>query len=280
MKVTVVGTGNVGAALLFHLTSNRLIDKIGVMSRKRETATAAILDVASAHPEGAAKMAYETADEISQSDVIVITAGVTQKGKTAEETYGPNLAIARAVVEGTPLKDSAIVVCIATPVDYLTVDVQRMSRLPRRQVIGFGGDLDSNRLKYILRARNCPHEEALAVGEHGPNAVAVYPGEHDYAAVTEELHQFWLGIARHVDIVRNLATADLLARLVHSIITDAKAVHNVCAHHPDHGMYLTWPHVLGRQGAERAVDISLLPNAATAVEKVISTRQKRLLANP
>jgi malate/lactate dehydrogenase len=153
-----------------------------------------------------------------------------------------------------------------------------MSRLPQRQVIGFGGDLDSNRLKYILRARNCPHEEAIAVGEHGPNAVAVYPGERDYAAVTEELHQFWLGIATHVDIVRNLATADLLARLVHSIITDAKEVHIVCAYHPDHGIYLTWPHVLGRQGAEQAVDIPLPPNAARAVEELINTRKKRLLA--
>jgi len=277
MKVTVVGTGNVGAALLFPLAYNDAIDRVTVISRKRETAYAAIMDVASALPQGAAKMAYGTIAEVSESDVIVITSGVTQKGKTSEQTYGPNLRIAESVIQGAALKDSAVVICVATPVDSLTVDVQQISHLPAQQVIGFGGDLDSNRLQYILRTRNLPHEDAAAIGEHGPNAIPVYKGEQHYDEVTQELHQFWLRIAKQVDVVRNLATADLLGKLVDSIVTDAKTVHNVCSYHPEHEVYLTWPCVIGQRGSEQTIPLMLSPRASTALGELVG-RRRRLAA--
>lgn len=276
MKVTVVGTGNVGAALLFSLANNQAIDQIAVSSRKPETATAAILDVASAFPKAAAKMRFETPEMISDSDIIVITAGVTQKGKTAGETHGPNLKIAEDVVRATSLKQSAVLICVATPVDDLTVEVQRIAGLPTKQVIGFGGDLDSNRLQYILQARGIPNESAVAIGEHGPNAVPVYQGEASYDEVTNELHQFWLKIAKHVDIVRNLATAELIARLVDSIATDAKRTHNVCAYQADYGVHLTWPFVIGRGGAEQASKVELSQNSARALDALADARKQRL----
>lgn len=272
MKVTVVGTGNVGAALLLSLAYNDAIDRIGVVSRKEETATAAILDVASALPRGAAKITHETVDRVTESDVIVITSGVTQKGKTAKETYQPNLEIARSVITAAPLKKSAVVICLATPVDQLTVDVQKMARLPVQQVIGFGGDLDSNRLQYILRSRGYSDDDAVALGEHGPKAIPVYQGEQEYEVVTQELHRFWLKIAEHVDIVRNLATADRLARLVDSVVTDAKRPHNVCSYQSEFGTYLTWPSVIGKGGAEASVPISLPKQASRALDSLIRER--------
>lgn len=276
MKIAVVGTGNVGAALLFPLAYNEVVGQVAVISRKAETAMAAIMDVASAFPKGAAKMAYEPVENISEADVIVITAGVTQKGKRSEETYEPNFRIAESVIGAGTLKKSAVVICLATPVDYLTVDVQRKSGLPANQVIGFGGDLDSNRLRYILHRRNRPNEDAHAIGEHGPNAVPVYQGEEDYQEVTRELEEFWSKIARHVDIVRNLATADLLARLVDSIVRDGKIVHNICAYHGQHGLYLTWPFVVGRLGAEQPVDMVLPERAAKAFADLVAARKHRL----
>src|ERR1700722_19043569 len=119
MKVTVVGTGNVGAALLFPLAFNQAIDRVGVVSRKKESADAAILDVASACADAASKLAYETAEQIADSDVVVITSGVSQKGKSAEETYAPNLQISESIVKSARLKASTVVICLATPVDYI-----------------------------------------------------------------------------------------------------------------------------------------------------------------
>ena len=115
MKVSVVGTGNVGAALLFPLAYNQAIDRVGVVSRRRETAEAAILDVASASPQAAAKLVYESGDQVSDSDVVVITSGVSQKGKSADETYGPNLQIAKGILQAAPLKASAVVICHLAP---------------------------------------------------------------------------------------------------------------------------------------------------------------------
>jgi malate/lactate dehydrogenase len=276
MKVTVVGTGNVGAALLFPLASNDAIDRVGVVSRRRETADAAILDVASASHKAATKLAYETTDQLHDSDVVVITSGVTPKGKTADEIYGQNLQIAQSILQAAKLKASAVVICLATPVDYITVDIQRILRLPAQQVIGFGGDLDSNRLRYILNARNMPSQDAVAIGEHGPNAIAVYAGEQDYDEVTAELRQFWKRIVQHAEVVRNLATADLLGKLVDSVVTDSKRVHNVCAFDPQHKIYLTSPWAIGRGGAEKVVSLRLPERALQAVTELVEIRRQRL----
>jgi malate/lactate dehydrogenase len=276
MKVMVVGTGNVGAALLFPLAYDSAIDHVGVVSRRVETANAAIMDVASAFPEGAIKMTPETADAVSDADIVVITSGITPKGKTVDEIHAPNLKIAESVLSAGPLKKSAIVICIATPVDYVTVDVQRRFGLPANQVIGFGGDLDTNRLRYILQKRNLLYKDAFAVGEHGPNAVPVYQGEEDYAGVLKELRTFWTKLVSNVDVVRNLATADLLGDLVHSVATDARRVHVVCAHDAMQGLPLTWPFVIGRLGAEQPASIPLQENAAKALSDLIAQRKERL----
>jgi malate/lactate dehydrogenase len=59
MKVTVIGTGNVGSALLFPLAADDAVELVFVMSRKEQTAIAAMMDVASANPTGAAKMRFD-----------------------------------------------------------------------------------------------------------------------------------------------------------------------------------------------------------------------------
>jgi L-lactate dehydrogenase len=280
MQVTVVGTGNVGAALLLPMAYNQAIDQLHVLSRQEGTALAAIMDVASATPEGAQKMRYDDGSSLCESDLVIITSGVNQKGKTAEETHEANLEIARSVIDRGPLKSSAILICIATPVDYLTAQIQRECGLPMRQVIGFGGDLDTNRLRYILQAHGIPHEYAHAIGEHGPNAIPVYPEERDYEKITAELRGFWRKLADSVDVVRNIATADLLAKLVNTLVTDGMERHNVCAYHQDYGVYMTWPFKLGHYGVEDAASLEIQPQARKLIDELVEQRQRCLSSLP
>ncbi|HEY9789444.1 MAG TPA: hypothetical protein V6D22_03530 [Candidatus Obscuribacterales bacterium] len=275
MQVTVFGTGNVGSALLFPLSYNDAIDRVCVSSRKEETATAAIMDVASANPEGASKMVYQSDGDVANSDVIVITSGVMQKGKNADEVHKANLEINRSAFQFHPLKSNCVVICIATPVDDITVQIQKESGLPKKQVFGFGGDLDTNRLRYVLKSRGIYHEDAHAVGEHGPNAVALYPSEQNYEEVTKELRAFWGKIANNVDVVRNLATGDLLGKLVHSVVHDSLNVHNVCAYHPEHDVYITWPFAIGKYGVEEPLEISLPPKCAPALMQLVHKRKEK-----
>ncbi len=275
MQVAVIGTGSVGAALLFPLTYNPQIDSVLVLNRGLDSATAAIMDVASANPAGAAKLKHVLEGDVSQSDVIVITAGVPPRGRTEADIYDLNLQICRDVFNTAPPKESAIVICVSSPVDYLPVHVQIETGLPRAQVFGFGGDLDSNRLRYVLNSRKIENHEAHAIGEHGAEAIAAYEGEQDYSEVTDDLASFWKRITGE-GVRRNFATADLLAKLVNSIVCDGKAIHNVCAYHPAHDIYITWPFIVGRTGVERPIPLNLSAGVENSLSTLVATRKAKL----
>jgi L-lactate dehydrogenase len=276
MKVAVVGMGNVGCALLYPLAKSRGVDHVLVMSRRKEAAIAAILDVAGAYPKGASKMAYAPYESVSDADIIVVTAGVQmEQGQSANDVLKPNLKIAESVITSGSLKKSAIIICLATPVDYLTVHMQKKLKLPRNQVIGFGGDLDRNRLEYVLRCDRKNPYNARLIGEHGANAIPVYEGEIDYAEVAQRVRKYLLTITAHAGETRNLATAELLGKLVNSIVDDTGLTHYVCGYHPEHGVYLTWPFIIGRKGIVGPVNVELQPKAASDLDKLLSTRISR-----
>ena len=66
---------------------------------------------------------------------------------------------------------------LSNPVDILTYITQKLSGLPKNQVIGSGTVLDTSRLKYILSrrlnidARNC---HTYIIGEHGDSEVPTW----------------------------------------------------------------------------------------------------------
>lgn len=76
-----------------------------------------------------------------------------------------------------PLKESAILLLIANPVDILTYFALELSGLPRNQVIGSGTFLDSARLRGALAAKAevaASSIDAYVLGEHGESQVASF----------------------------------------------------------------------------------------------------------
>ncbi len=274
MQVAIIGTGNVGNALLHALAIDHHIEKILVMSRNENSATAAIMDVASAHPKGAEKMRYAPYDKLADADILISTAGVQmQPGQTAKDVFVPNINISESILKAENIKDSAILICLATPVDDVTPYLQRKSKLPMNQVFGFGGDLDKNRLEYILDQHNAHTSKAQIIGEHGRNTIPVYPHEKEYENIAPELRGFLGKITRLAGETRNLATGTLLAKLVNCIVTDAKQIHYVCGYHKEYDVYLTWPFLVGREGIIRPENVKLEAKATNDFEKLVSSRK-------
>jgi L-lactate dehydrogenase len=275
MKLSVVGTGNVGASLLFYLAQSPRIAEVLVMTRRKESATAAIFDAASADPHGGRKLCWAPLSRLSESDLIILACGIKMtSGRPPREVFEENVAMTRSILTSAPLKPTAIVILLAAPVDDLTVLAQRNCGLPPAQVFGFGGDLDRNRLEYILRGRGRSSEGAVVVGEHGVNAIPVYPEADDYDAVAAELRQF-LGKIAAAGPLRNLATGEILGRLCDSIATDAGCVHHVCGYHPEHGAYLTWPFRIGRSGILRPEAVAVDGPARRDLQALLTARRAR-----
>ena len=116
--------------------------------------------------------------DTSNSDVIIITAGVPRKpGMTRDDLLGTNLNIIKQVAEG--IKDTspnAFVICITNPLDVIVMALQKYSGLPKNKVIGMAGILDTSRFKFFISQElNVPIKEvdSFVLGGHGDTMVPV-----------------------------------------------------------------------------------------------------------
>lgn len=172
-KVAVIGAGNVGASCAFSLMHSGLVSDLLLIDQNAERAVGEAMDLSHGLPFVPAVdiQAGDTSD-LSDSDLVILTAGVGQKpGETRLDLLNRNAAIYREMIpEVVKRCPGAILLVVANPVDVLTYVTIRESGLPVGRVIGSGTVLDSARLRYELSrhtqvdARNI---HAYVLGEHG-----------------------------------------------------------------------------------------------------------------
>jgi len=277
MKVAVCGTGNVGWALVENLTRVPKIDEIMVLSRDADRVRALAMDIASADPEAADKIKSISKHDLAKADIIVLTSGAQmKKGESASDVFESNLKITRSLLDGISLKPCSILITLATPVDDITVFAQLVSGLPRSQVFGFGGDLDLNRLKFVLNQRMINPSKIRLIGEHGGNAIPVYDDEVDYNEVANDVRTFLRTVTSLAGQPKNLATARLLTELIQNILTNSGQVHCLCGYHPDYDLYLTWPFRVGRQGIIHNENVAIAIKAKSDLETLVARRKNTL----
>lgn len=140
-------------------------------------ATGKALDMMEAAPIRAYKTrisGVDTIEEVLRNDVVMIAAGkVREPGMKREDLFGANRELVEELAQ--KLRGSKSKVIVATePVDLLTSLLVKRSGLPREQVLGLGGILDSGRLRYLIaRELEVSFENvgALVVGRHSPSMV-------------------------------------------------------------------------------------------------------------
>ena len=115
-------------------------------------------------------------EDIKNSDVIIITAGVPRKpGMSRDDLLGTNLKIIKQVSEGIKKNSpNAFVICITNPLDVIVMALQKYSGLPSNKVVGMAGILDSSRFKYFLSQElKVPVKDinTLVLGGHGDTMV-------------------------------------------------------------------------------------------------------------
>jgi malate/lactate dehydrogenase len=247
-----------------------------VISRSEAKSRAAILDVASASPQGAAKLVPCPRSELSGADLVVLTAGATPETvPDRSELHAVNRAITQEILTETRLAPTTMLIVMATPVDDIAPLARRISGLPSPQVIGFGGDLDCNRLAAVLRAHGISAEGVHVVGEHGRKGIPVYPGEQAYETVADQTRSYLSTIIKLSGPPRNLATSVLLDKLITSIASDASRQHHVCGFHQELGVFLTWPFTVGRQGLLAPGSVRLGPKAQAAFDVLLEERRRK-----
>ena len=177
-KISLIGAGQIGGTLA-HLIGLKELADIVLFDVALGIAKGKALDIAqssSVHGFDVKLVGTNKYEDIKNSDVIIITAGIPRKpGMSRDDLLGTNLKIIKQVSEGIKkYSRNAFVICITNPLDVIVMALQKYSQLPTNKVVGMAGILDSSRYKLFLSLElNIPVKqiEALVLGGHGDTMV-------------------------------------------------------------------------------------------------------------
>ena len=178
-KISLIGAGQIGGTLAHLIGLKELANEVVMFDVASGIAKGKALDIAQSSSVDGFNVNFSGTDnyeDIKNSDVIIITAGVPRKpGMSRDDLLGINLKIIKQVAEGIKTHSpDAFVICITNPLDVMVMAFQKYSGLPANKVVGMAGILDSSRFKLFLsRELNVPVKEidAIVMGGHGDTMV-------------------------------------------------------------------------------------------------------------
>jgi malate dehydrogenase len=291
-KVTVIGSGNVGATVAQRLADKQLADVVlvdileGVPQGKG-------LDLLEAGPiEGYDVRIIGTNryEETANSNVVVMTAGFPRKpGMSRDDLLKANHDVVKsAISEAARHSPQAILIVVTNPLDAMAQTALRVSGFPKQRVIGMAGVLDTARYRtFIAEALNVSVQnvQGFVLGGHGDTMVPV-PRYTTVAGipVTELLPQDKLDaiIARTrnggAEIVNLLkagsayyAPSAAVVEMIEAIFQDRKKILPCAAYlegeYGIHGLFVGVPVKLGAGGIEEIIEIKLTAEEQAALQK-------------
>ena len=291
-KVTVVGSGNVGATAAHWMASKELCDVVlidiieGVPQGKG-------LDLLEAMPiEKRDSYVFGTNDyaDTANSDIVVITAGLPRKpGMSRDDVLHTNSKIMSDVVgKVVQYSPNCILIVVSNPLDAMAQAAYKLSGFSRNRVIGMAGVLDSARFRAFIADElkvSVENVTAFVLGGHGDTMVPL-PRYSTVAGIpiTELLDAE--ALARLVqrtrdggaEIVKYLKTGSAYyapsaaaTEMVEAIVKDKKKI-LPCAAYLDgeygiKGLYVGVPCKLGANGLEQIIEIKLTAEEQAALQK-------------
>ena len=178
-KISLIGAGQIGGTLAHLIGLKELANEDVIFDIASGVAKGKALDIAQSSSIDGFNVNFigtDNYEDIKNSDVIVITAGVPRKpGMSRDDLLGINLKIIKQVAEGVKKNSpNSFVICITNPLDVMVMAFQKYSDLPTNKVVGMAGVLDSSRFKLFLSQElNIPVKkiEAMVMGGHGDTMV-------------------------------------------------------------------------------------------------------------
>ncbi len=291
-KVTVVGSGNVGATAARSIADKELADVV-ILDILEGVPQGKGLDILEACPvEGSDARVLGTNDyaDTAGSDIVVITAGLARKpGMSRDDLLAKNHAIMKGVTEQVvKYSPDCIIMPVTNPLDAMAQVVYRVSGFPRERVIGMAGVLDSARMRaFIAKALNVSVENthAFVLGGHGDTMVPL-PRYSTVAGIpiTELLDAEQVEAIVHrtahggAEIVKLLGTGSAyyapgsaVVEMVESVLKDKKKILPCSVFlQGEYGvqdLFVGVPCKLGGNGLEEIIQITLTPDEDAALKK-------------
>ena len=291
-KITIVGSGNVGATAAHWVAAKELGDVV-------------LVDIIEGVPQGKGldlleAMPIEKRDShvlgtndyaaTANSDIAVITAGIPRKpGMSRDDLLNTNHKIMKDVVgKIVQYSPNCIIIVVSNPLDAMAQAAFKMCGFPRERVIGMAGVLDSARFRTFIAEElkvSVENVTAFVLGGHGDTMVPL-PRYSTVAGIpiTELIAKDRLDalVQRTRDggaeIVKYLKTGSAyyapsaaVAEMVEAILKDKKKILPCAAYlqgeYGINGLYVGVPVKLGSKGIEQIIEIKLTPEEKAGLDK-------------
>src|SRR5499425_1258198 len=153
-KVTIVGSGNVGATAAHWIASKELADVvlIDIIEGVPQGKGLDLLEAMPIEKRDAHIIGTQDYKDTANSDIVVITAGVPRKpGMSRDDLLNINHNIMKTVVgEAVKYSPNCILIVVSNPLDAMAQAAYKISGFPRERVIGMAGVLDSARFRSFI----------------------------------------------------------------------------------------------------------------------------------
>lgn len=295
MKVGIVGAGAVGSACLLSMVMRGSAREVVLVNRDRKRAQGVVTDV----QYGTVLLPPITLrdgdySDLAGSSVVMITAGVNEKGGGATDRSDPvgrlrllqaNAEIFQDIVPRIhKAAPDALILVVTDPPDALA-DVVRI--LGHERVLSTGTSLDTLRFRFHVAQylKVSPADvDAFVLGEHGVSSVFLWSQARvggrkvlDLFAETapappaarEQLER----AVRYanITIIEGIDASQygigmVSARLTEMILRDERAVIPIGCYNPAFGVTLSLPSVVGRNGVQRIVEPEMSDSERKALE--------------
>lgn len=280
-RVAVVGAGLVGSTYAYTVLLQGLADEIVLIDVKADKARGEAMDLSHAAPfTGRTSIWAGTMDDLTQADVIMISAGMNQRpGQTRMDLLQENARIVGDIAEEAgALSPGAVFLVTTNPVDVMSYVTMRRSKASPSRVLGSGTALDTARLRFLIGQDlgiDPRSVHAFVLGEHGDSEMVAWSraqvagtsivdwpdmDEDDRSAIAADVK----GAAYQVIQMKGAtcyAIALTLAKITEAILKDSRTVFSVSTYlegqYGIYDVYLGAPAIVGRGGVVRTLEIPL-----------------------
>ena len=282
-KVSIIGAGEVGASCATCLAERDFVNEIIIVDVKPGLAEGKALDLR----QSAALKRFDTivkgytADysATAESDVVVITSGITRKpGMERSDLIATNAGIVREVSsQVAKYSPYAVIIVVSNPLDVLCYVAWKSSGFSSNRVMGMSGQLDVARYKsFIAESLNVSTKDiqALILGGHGKSMVPMpryttiggIPIRNllSEEKVQEAIYRTQLGGEEIINFLGRsgwYAAGAAVCEMVEAVICDQRRVFTACAYlkgeYSYNDIYLGVPVILGKNGVESVIELEL-----------------------
>ena len=309
-KVTVVGSGNVGA------TTAQRIHGLGY-------ADVVLTDIIEDLPQGKALDMLESGpvlgsdaqivgtngyEETADSDLVIVTAGVARKpGMSRDDLLMTNMKIIGDVTKQVVrLSPDCILLVVTNPLDAMVQHAYEVSGFPRHRVFGMAGILDTARFRTFIAQEvdvSVEDVQAYVLGSHGDDMVPLVryttvggipitellPAE----TIDRLVKRARQGGGEIVQLLKAgsayYAPSAAITQMAEAVLLDKKRILPCCVYldgeYGINGLYVGVPVKLGAGGIEEIIEISLtederaaLNRSAASVRELVEIMHKSAVA--